>query len=170
MSIQDILPKSRLTLRYRTEISGQPEDIELPLRILMVGDFSGKSTKKPAFQDRDILQFDGKNTNAILEKMKVKVAVQDSEENIHKIPIENVDSFLPSSVCDSIKKMNDMIESKKMLNHLLSSLNNSTKFRNAIKSLVENKQSMDDLKELMAPSYQEKATLPEMLTKQPENA
>ena len=170
MSIQDILPKSRLTLRYRTEISGQPEDIELPLRILVVGDFSGKSTKKALFQDRGILQFDGKNTNAILNKMKVQVAVQDSEENIHKIPIHSVDSFLPNNICDSIKKMSDMVKSKKMLNHLLSSINNSTKFRNAIKSLIENKSSIDDLKELMAPSYQRKATLPESLIKQTENA
>ncbi|MES9906635.1 MAG: type VI secretion system contractile sheath small subunit [Sedimenticola sp.] len=43
MAIQDDknMPKSRVTLRYRTEINGVPEDIILPLRLLIAGDFSG---------------------------------------------------------------------------------------------------------------------------------
>lgn len=43
MAIQDEIgiPRSRVTMRYRTEINGVPEDITLPLRILVAGDFSG---------------------------------------------------------------------------------------------------------------------------------
>ena len=44
MAIQDEIPKSRLTLRYRTEINGQPEDMSLPLRLLITGDFSQGSS------------------------------------------------------------------------------------------------------------------------------
>ena len=45
MAIQDEIPKSRLTLRYKTEINGQPEDIQLPLRLAVVGDFSLGTSK-----------------------------------------------------------------------------------------------------------------------------
>ncbi|MEY3881501.1 MAG: type secretion system contractile sheath small subunit [Pseudomonadota bacterium] len=45
MAIQDEIPKSRLTLRYKTEVNGQPEDMTLPMRLLITGDFSqGSST------------------------------------------------------------------------------------------------------------------------------
>ncbi len=168
MSIQDILPKSRLTLRYRTEISGQPEDIELPMRMLIVGDFSAGSNKHIPLQERRVLQFDGKNTNAILKKMKVKLAIDDEDigDDVIHIPIENVDSFSPSNVCHSIKKMSDMIESKKMLKHLLSNIDNSTKFKKAIESLVGNQEAVNSLKERLESSYKDKTTLPELSAKQ----
>ena len=48
MAIQDEIPKSRLTLRYKTEVNGQPEDVQLPLRMAVAGDFSGGSSKDRA--------------------------------------------------------------------------------------------------------------------------
>ena len=44
MAVQDEIPKSRLTLRYKTEINGTPADVVLPLRQLITGDFSGGSS------------------------------------------------------------------------------------------------------------------------------
>ncbi|TDF42229.1 type VI secretion system contractile sheath small subunit [Alteromonadaceae bacterium M269] len=164
MSIQDTLPKSRLTLRYRTEINGEPEDIELPLRILIAGDFSGKHTHKKSFDERKVLSFDGKNLNSIMQKMKIKLQVSDSDENLHTIPINGVDSFLPGNIIKSIKSMDDMVKAKTMLGSLLSSINNSNKFRTALTTLLGDKDSLESLKALMAPSYQKVATLPESLT------
>ena len=40
MAIQDQLPKSRITLTYRTTINGEQETVNLPLRLLVFGDFS----------------------------------------------------------------------------------------------------------------------------------
>jgi type VI secretion system protein ImpB len=164
MSIQDTLPKSRLTLRYRTEINGEPEDIELPLRILITGDFSGKHTQKKPFDDRKVLSFDGKNLNSIMQKMKINLKVTDSNEDIHNIPIQNVDSFLPGNIIKSIKGMDDMVKAKNMLGSLLSSINNSNKFRNALTTLLEDKESLESLKTLMAPGYEKVATLPDSLS------
>ena len=45
MPIQDKLPKSRITLVYRTKINGQPEDVKLPFRVVVLGDFSLGSSK-----------------------------------------------------------------------------------------------------------------------------
>jgi type VI secretion system protein ImpB len=160
MSIQDTLPKSRLTLRYRTEIDGQPQDIELPLRILIAGDFSGKNTVKKTFDERKVLSFDGKNLNNIMGKMKIQLKVKDSQDEAHTIPITNVDSFLPGNIIKSIKKMEDMVKAKNLLNSLLSSINNSSKFRTALTTLLADKDAKDELKKLMAPGYEKIATLP----------
>lgn len=48
-SIQDIIFKSRLTIKYRTEISGTPVEAKLPFRVLVLGDFSGKSAHEGGF-------------------------------------------------------------------------------------------------------------------------
>jgi type VI secretion system protein ImpB len=163
MAIQDLIPKSRLTLRYHTEISGQPEDIELPLRVLIAGDFSGSSTKKLPFEARKILSFDGKNLNAVMERMKIRLNVTDSSEDTHTINVESVDAFLPSHLIESIDSINDLVKAKKLLNGLMSSINNSNKFRNAINQLVSDAGSLDSLKALLAPSYESQTTLPESL-------
>ncbi len=42
-SIQDMIFKSRLSIKYRTEISGTPVEAKLPFRVLVLGDLSGKS-------------------------------------------------------------------------------------------------------------------------------
>jgi hypothetical protein len=40
VAIQDELPQSRITLKYRTTINGEEEDIKLPMRTMVLGDFS----------------------------------------------------------------------------------------------------------------------------------
>lgn len=46
--IQERIYKSRLTITYRTNIDGQAVPQKLPLRILVLGDFSGRGWKNPA--------------------------------------------------------------------------------------------------------------------------
>lgn len=163
-SIQDKLPKSRLTLRYRTEISGEPEDIELPLRLLIMGDFSGDGTTKDSFEERKILNFDGSNLNDVMSKLNVKLKVTDSKDNLHEIPITHVNSFLPGNVINSISTMDEMVKAKNLLNSLLSSINNSSKFRKTLTALIEKKDELQSLKELMAPGYEGSSKLPEHVT------
>ena len=87
MAIQDEIPKSRLTLKYKTEIDGQPEDLSLPMRLLVTGDFSLGSSKdrKLDLEDRRVRNVDGTNTDAIMKDMDIglnfSVANQIDPEN-----------------------------------------------------------------------------------------
>lgn len=159
MSIQDVLPKSRLTLRYKTEIHGAPEDIDLPFRVLITGDFSGKLSKKRPFDERPMMNFSGNNINETIKKMHINVSVKDSDENIHTLPINDLDSFRPESISESVDTLKEMLKAKRMLNHLLSSMNNSAKFRSTLKNLIDNPESKEALKNLLASSYQKEALL-----------
>src|SRR5690606_33631017 len=42
-SISKSVPRSRLNIKYRTRIDGQVVPKELPLRLLIAGDFSGRA-------------------------------------------------------------------------------------------------------------------------------
>ncbi|MGD9037032.1 MAG: type VI secretion system contractile sheath small subunit, partial [Syntrophobacterales bacterium] len=80
MAIQDEIPKSRLTLKYKTEISGQPEDLTLPMRLLVAGDFSLGTSKdrKVDLEERRLRNMDGTNTDAVMKDMgmSLKFAVE----------------------------------------------------------------------------------------------
>ena len=75
MAVNDEIPKSRLTLTYRTDVQGEPEDVSLPFRLLIMGDLSGGTSKdaKLDLDQRDIRNLDGKNLNSIMNDMDMSV-------------------------------------------------------------------------------------------------
>lgn len=75
MSVQDEIPRSRITLSYRTTINGQPEDVILPFRLLVVGDFSqGRSTKrKQPLEQREMYSLNGRNLNEVMANMQLQL-------------------------------------------------------------------------------------------------
>lgn len=163
MAIQDLLPKSRLTLRYRTDVKGSPENIELPFRIMVAGDFSGEMSRKLPLDERKAISFKGASVDGVIKGMRIKVPVTDSEGLLHNIPIDSIQSFQPESICKSVKKLDDLLEAKELLSYLLSSLNNSTKFRMALKELIDNPDAAAALRKVMAPTYEGATKLPAKL-------
>ena len=73
MSIQDEIPKSRLTLTYKTEVNGAEADVNLPLRMALLGDFSGGTSKdrKLDLDERRVRNLDGTNTDAVMKDMGI---------------------------------------------------------------------------------------------------
>lgn len=80
MSIQDDLPRSRINLKYRTAIDGVQQVLELPFRLLILGDLSlGSSTdRKTDLDSRRMRSLDGKNLDDLMEDMKMTVSFQDN--------------------------------------------------------------------------------------------
>src|SRR5688500_365273 len=105
MAVQDEVPKSRLTLRYKTEINGQTEDVNLPLRMLVMGDFSlGTSAdRKLGLEERKLRSLDGKNLNTAMKDMNMSVQLTvankvdpDKAEDLEvNMPIRSMKSFSP---------------------------------------------------------------------------
>ena len=125
MAVQDEVPKSRITLRYRTEIDGEPADISLPLRLLMLGDFSLGSSKdrKVDLEDRKIRNLDGTNTKAVMKDMKMSLSATvpnmidpgESENLDIKIPITSLKSFTPDEVAKNVPKLRGLLTLRMLL-------------------------------------------------------
>jgi type VI secretion system protein ImpB len=152
MSIQDEIPKSRLTLRYKTEVNGQPEDVNLPMRLLVVGDFSeGSSTdQKVDLEERRIRNLDGKNTDAVMQDMgmSLKFAVANKidpakEEDLGvDLPIESMRSFSPDSVAQHVPKLKGLLMVKELLQEVISNMDNRKDFRKLLGELLGNQEAL----------------------------
>ena len=152
MAIQDQIPKSRLTLRYKTEVNGQPEDINLPLRLLVTGDFSLGSSKdsKLDLEERRVRSMDGKNTNAVMKDMgmSLKFAVPnkvdpDKEEDLQvEIPVDSMKSFSPDMVAKNVPKLKGLLMLKELLQEVLSNVDNRKEFRNLLGELLSNEEAL----------------------------
>ena len=160
MAIQDEIPKSRLTLRYKTEVSGQPEDISLPLRLLVEGDFSlGNSTdRKVDLEERRLRSLDGKNTDAVMKDMGMslkfavsnKIDPETGEDMNVEIPIESMKSFSPDHVAKHVPKLRGILQMKNLLEEVISNVDNRKEFRKLLNELMSNEAAlakmMDELK------------------------
>ena len=157
MAVQDEVPKSRITLRYRTEISGAPEDITLPLRLMIMGDFSqGSSTDRTVdLEERKIRNLDGTNTSAIMKDMKMSLKVevankidpQNSEEIECNLPITSMKSFQPDEVAKNVPKLRALMTLRKLLLEMDSNMGNSKDLRKLMGDLYSNEAAFNKLRE-----------------------
>ncbi len=152
MAIQDEIPKSRLTLRYKTEVNGQLEDVVLPLRLLVEGDFSLGNSKdrKVDLDERRLRNLDGTNTDAVMKDMGVslrfavnnKIDPENGEEMNAEIPINSMKSFNPDEVAKHIPKVRGLLQMKNLLEEVVSNVDNRKEFRKLLNELMGNEEAL----------------------------
>ena len=157
MAIQDEIPKSRLTLRYKTEIEGQPEDLSLPMRSLITGDFSLGSSKdrKADLEERRVRNMDGRNTDAIMKDMDIglnfSVANQIDPENNEdidvQIPIDSMKAFSPDQIAKNVPKIKGLLMLKELLEEVISNVDNRKDFRKLLSELMGNEEALSKMME-----------------------
>ena len=157
MAIQDEIPKSRLTLRYKTEVNGQPEDTTLPLRLLVEGDFSLGSSKDRAvdLEERRLRSLDGTNTDSMMKDMgmSLKFAVDNAidpekEEEIDvELPITSMKSFNPDEIAKHVPKLKGLLQMKTLLEEVMSNVDNRKEFRKLLNELMSNEESLAKMME-----------------------
>ena len=157
MAIQDEIPKSRLTLRYKTEVNGQPEDMALPMRFLVTGDFSQGSSKdrQVDLDERDTRNMDGKNTAAVMKDMGISLNYSvsnkinpDKEEDLQvKIPFDSMKSFSPDQVAKNVPKIKGLLMLKELLQEVVSNVDNRKGYRKLLGELMGNEEALKKMME-----------------------
>lgn len=152
MAIQDEIPKSRLTLRYRTEIQGKPEDVTLPLRLLVAGDLSqgASNDRKLDLEERRLRTLDGTNLDAVMKDMGMslkfavgnKIDPQNSDDMNVDIPIESIKSFSPDEIAKHVPKLKGILQIKKLLEEVISNVDNRKEFRKLLNDLMGNEEAL----------------------------
>jgi type VI secretion system protein ImpB len=157
MAIQDEIPKSRITLRYKTEVQGKPEDITLPLRLMVTGDLSqGSSTdRKVDLEERRMRTLDGTNLDAVMKDMGMsmkfavsnKIDPENAEDMDVDLPINGMKSFSPDEVAKCVPKLKGILQVKKLLEEVISNVDNRKEFRKLLNDLMSNEEALGKMVE-----------------------
>jgi type VI secretion system protein ImpB len=153
MAIQDEIPKSRLTLRYKTEVNGQPEDITLPMRLLVTGDFSqgSSSDRKLDLDERRVRNMDGTNTDSVMKDMAMSLNFTvenkidgDREEDLQiSLPIDSMKSFSPDEVAQHVPKLKGLLALKQLISEMQSNVDNRKELRKLMDELMSNPENVE---------------------------
>lgn len=133
MGAQDEVQRSRITLRYETEVNGELAPEELPFRQLVIGDFSGGTSKDRSvdLEERAVRSFDGNNTSDLIKDMGVKIdltvpnKVDSEKEDLDvSISIDHKNSFKPNELAKQVPQIKALLMAKQLLLELQSSIAN----------------------------------------------
>ncbi|NQY62599.1 MAG: type VI secretion system contractile sheath small subunit [Alteromonadaceae bacterium] len=170
MAIQDdkSMPKSRVTLRYRTEINGAPEDVTLPLRILIAGDFSGfdgpdgtnpkvgeydpdQNMKRASLDKRKI--FDARKIIDLKEEIDAQSSSNDPINvnplmkllniNIEGRKFRSLDDFSPDKILEnSGVEIKNRLETRRLFSEVKSNLSNNKRYLSVMEELLSDKENI----------------------------
>lgn len=159
MAIQDEIPKSRLTLTYKTQIEGEAETVDLPLRLLFLGDFSLGTSKdrKDDLDVRRLRKLDGSNLNQIMEDMNINLSFS-VENKIDKggddidvsLPITSMRSFSPDEIVKHVPKLRGLVTLKRMLEQIQSDMSNVKKLRALLAEAYRDREVYEALRSELA--------------------
>lgn len=150
------IPKSRITLTYRTKVNGLPEDLTLPFRVLVLGDLSLGTSKdrQRTLEDRAIRTLDGKNLNHVMADMNMTLRLEvpnkinpDVGGDMLKVelPIRSIKSFSPAEIANNVPKIKSLLLLKKLLLESQSNYDNRKGYREMIRALAKNKDAIASL-------------------------
>lgn len=152
MAVTDEIPKSRLTLTYRTTVTGSAQEVALPFRLFVMGDLSGGSSRdrKMDLDHRMPRRLNGKNLDEIMADMNMSVELTvpnriDPDRSADlpvKLPINSMRSLSPAAVAQDVPKIKALLLLKKLLLEVQANLDNRKDFRRLLRELAADKQAV----------------------------
>ena len=147
-----VAPKERVNIVYRPAIGDAQEEVELPLKILVLGDFTQQRDER-AVEDRPAITIDKDNFNDVLNAQKLglnltvpnKLSENPDEEMSVNLAFESMKDFGPEALAEKVPELKKLLELRKALTSLKGPLSNVPEFRKKIQGLVDDDAARDQL-------------------------
>jgi len=149
-----VAPKERINIKYVPATQGQQEESELPLRLMVLGDFTGESSEV-ALEDRKVLSVDRNSFSSVMEEanigrdITVKNTLEEGENadaQLHvSLKFKNLRDFEPDSIVNQVPELKKLIELREALVALKGPLGNLPAFRRHLQQLLDDEKSREKL-------------------------
>ena len=138
-----VAPKERININYIPATGDQQAEVELPLKLLITGDFKGHG-EESALEDRQPVRIDKDNFNDVLTKAEVTlemavpcVLTNDIENDLSiNLQFKSINDFGPDAIARQVPEMNKLLELRNALVALKGPLGNTPAFRKQLQSLL----------------------------------
>lgn len=142
MAEGSVAPKERVNIVYKSSTGDQTDDVELPLKLLMVGDYTGREgdkvleERKPANINKDNFDDVMKSMNLSLDLNVGNTLSQDDDLMSVHVDIKSMKDFSPESIANQVPELNSLMQMRNALLALKGPLGNVPAFRKTIQTIL----------------------------------
>ncbi|WP_165067337.1 type VI secretion system contractile sheath small subunit [Desulfovibrio sp. ZJ200] len=138
-----VAPKERVNIVYRPATGDAQEDVELPLKLMVLGDFTQREDDR-AVEDRDPVSVDKMNFNDVMrgQDLSLSLTVPDKLANEPearlgvRLKFENINDFSPDAIVRQVPELARLLELRESLKALKGPLANVPEFRRKVQEMV----------------------------------
>ena len=141
-----VAPKERVNIVYRPATGDAKTEVELPLKLLIMGDYTLRSDDTPLEEIKPI-NIDKDNFNDVLKAHKLSLTLSVPDKLDPKavpgavlamnIDFRSMNDFSPDAIVEKVPELKQMIELRDALKALKGPLGNIPDFRKKVQELVQ---------------------------------
>lgn len=147
-----VAPKERVNIVYKSATGDAQEQIELPFRQLVLGDFTLKEDETP-LDERTPVSIDKDNFTEVLKAQGLSLQLtvpnrlveQEDEQLAVNLELKSLQDFHPDSIVDQIPELRQLIQLRQALKALTGPLGNVPDFRKRLEHLVRDEDARAQL-------------------------
>ncbi len=151
-SFQNEVPKARVNIKLDLHTGGAQKKVELPLKLLVMGDYSNGQSTAP-LAERTKVSIDKNNFNSVLGELnpKAKLAVEntlagDGSELPIDLDFKSMDDFKPDVVAGKVPELRALMAARNLLRDLKSNLLDNATFRRELEKILKDSTLSDRLR------------------------
>jgi type VI secretion system protein ImpB len=139
-----VAPKERVNIVYKPATGDAKEEVELPLKVLVMGDFTLRDDETPV-ENRKTINVDKDNMDDVLKAQNVRLTTNvkstvsddpDAQLTVD-LDFQSMKDFDPDAIVEKVPELKKLIDLRDALKALKGPLGNVPKFRKKIQELVQ---------------------------------
>jgi type VI secretion system protein ImpB len=139
-----VAPKERVNITYRPATGDAKQELELPLKLLIVGDFT-QSTDERRVEERDPVNIDKDNFNDVLKSQNLSMDLMVPNTLIDKpdetmalnLKFESLKDFDPDAIVQQVPELKKMMDLRDSIKSMKGPLGNVPEFRKKIQAIID---------------------------------
>jgi len=147
-----VAPKERVNISYKPAIGDASVQIELPMKVLVIGDFINRPDDR-TIEARELININKKNFDEVLSSMNLNIAFSvpnrlsdNSDESIDiQLNPKSMKDFSPDNLVNLIPELKEVMQLRAALKALKGPLGNIPKMRKSIQSMISDESTRQQL-------------------------
>ena len=147
-----VAPKERINIVYKPATGDAKEEVELPLKLLLIGDYTMREDGR-ALDERKPVNIDKDNFNEVMRKHDLSLDIntanrlsnEENEELAVNLKFSELKDFSPEAVVRQVPELNKLLELREALTALKGPLGNVPAFRKMIEAALADDESREKL-------------------------
>src|SRR5690606_18343820 len=146
-----VAPKERINVTFKPATGNAQEEVELPLKLMVLGDFTQRADDR-TIEERKPIAIDKNSFDEVLAKQELSLTLgvpnrlQDGAEDDElavQLKINSMKDFNPASLVEQVPELKKLMELRDALVALKGPLGNAPAFRKAIESVLADDDSRE---------------------------